>query len=797
MRYLGLPTDGSTPAPWSPDAPVPASPWPNPTEARPAQLREYLDVLAKRWRLIASFASGAIVLMGVACLFIQPLYTATAVLHIERDMPQVTGNIQQVAPGPSYLEGLEYFQDQIETLESRALAARTIHELGLENDDSFTERGKKPGVLDRVQGTFWNLYWLVHAKINRLLRGDSPKVATQGRGGDGQFVPEVPPGLIAKYLRGLQVTPVTNTRMIQVKFTSPSPALSQKVANAHALQYIRRGLQAKFQLTGEARQFLQAEIQRVEGELNKAEEASDEFRREHQVVSLDERENAIVERLTDLGRRLTGAQADRIGAEAEYQLVKSRQYDSLPAVISNALIQTLKTDVSRLETQQAELSQTFLPASPQLQEVSSQLRQTRSRLEREIGRVVGGIESVYLATKAKEDALRTEFERQQTAVLDLKAISGQYIKLDQAVTTNRELYKTLLTRMQETDVVKGVPFSNASVLDPAELPRGPSHPQVPFDLAFALIFGLGIGVALAFVLEHLDSSLRTPDDVRHVLRLPTLGVVPDFAYLPRGYGRRYLPALRTRRGGAAAAGERKGEIVSLMPQGSMHAEAYRSIRTSLLFCNPEQPPRSVLVTSSQPGEGKTLTTVNLAISLTQLGNRVIVIDADLRQPRCHRVLGIAASQGLVDVLRGDADVEEVLQRLCLDNSCVTLAGSGREGGPALYILQSGAPPADPSELLASPRMYQMLGSLIERYDMVLVDSPPVFPITDAAILASVVDGVVLVVRGQRTERQVTREALDRLRYMKATVIGVVLNGINPGSSDYYRYPYYFAPEHVA
>jgi capsular exopolysaccharide synthesis family protein len=297
---------------------------------------------------------------------------------------------------------------------------------------------------------------------------------------------------------------------------------------------------------------------------------------------------------------------------------------------------------------------------------------------------------------------------------------------------------------------------------------------------------------LAFVLENLDTSLKTPDDVRRALHLPTLGVVPDFAALSLGYGRRALTLPTVNAGGELAAP--KGEIVGLLHDHSVPAEAYRSIRTSILFCNPAQPPRSLLITSSQPGEGKTATTVNLAISLAQLGNRVIVVDADLRQPRCHRALGIPLGRGLTEVLRDGVPLDDVIQQLSLDGNAAIRAEAN---GTALNFLQSGAPPAHPSELLASARMRETLQLLLDRYDMVLVDSPPVFPITDAAILAAKVDGVVLVVRGQRTERQITREALERLRFMNATVVGVVLNAVDPGSSDYYRYPYYFASEDVA
>ena len=800
MRYL----DGST-DPRLPGAPLPASAYatvhlpghvPDTAGQAGPQLGDFLRVLQKRWRLIAGFAAGALLLMALMCLVMQPRYTATAVLHVGTQAPQVTTNIQQVVLPPSYFENVEFFQDQVKMLESRALAAGTIRELGLAHDPRFTGRNEKPGLLTRVQWTLLGLFAQAQAGIGRLLHGEPPDAGSQGQAESSGQPVDVPPGLVGKLRSELDIAPVTNTRLIRISFTSPSPALAQKVANAHAEQYIRRTLQANFELTGEARHFLEAEIQRVEFELAVTEQALNNFRRQHNVVSLDERENAIVDRLTDLSRRLTEAEAARITAEADYRLVKSREYDSLPAVIQNGLVQTLKNQVTQLEIRQAELGEYFLAGNPQLQEVNSQLRQARARLDREIARVVGGIESVYLAAQAKEDSLRAEFQQQQNSVLNLKEVSGQYIKLEQAVTGNRNLYNTLLTRLQETDVVKGAQISNASVMDRAELPTGPSEPNVVFNLAFSLIFGLGLGVSMAFVLEHLDSSLKTPEDVRQVLRLPTLGMVPHFAYLPRPRRQRLL-----RQREVAATEEslpaRMGDLVGFVPEGCVHAEAYRGIRTSLLFCNPENPPRTVLLTSSQAGEGKTSTTVNLAISLTQLGNSIVVVDADLRQPRCHWSLGIAPGPGLAEVLREQVELDEVIQRLALDNGKVTPASAGSAVRVGLDLLQSGGPVSNPSELLASPRMRAVLQSLTERYDIVLVDSPPIFPVTDAALLATVVDGVVLVVRGHRTDRQITREALERLRFMNATILGVVLNGVDPDSSEYYKHSYYFGSERVA
>jgi capsular exopolysaccharide synthesis family protein len=522
----------------------------------------------------------------------------------------------------------------------------------------------------------------------------------------------------------------------------------------------------------------------VERELAEAERALSDFRREHAVVSLDDRENAIVERLTDLGRRVTDAEAARIAAESEYRLVQNRASDSLPSVLTNPLIQGLKQEVSRLEVRYAEQAQVFIPSSPQVKEIDAQLKRAQGRLAREVSQAVGGIQSTYLAAQAKEQKLRQQFQLQQDAVLNLKDLSGQYIKLDQAVTTARTLHGTLLQRLQETDVVKGAQLSNATVVDPAERPTMPSQPAVPFNLAFGLLFGGGLGLALVFARESIDSSLKTPDDVRQDLELPTLGVVPDYERLAGGAAR--IPALARAwpRNGAGPRARRRLERTA-------SAEAYRGIRTSVLFFNPQRPPRSLLVTSSQPREGKTATTINLGVSFAQLSRRVMVIDADMRHSRCHRTLGVKPGLGLSDVLRGVVRLPQAIQRLAVHESRVAPPQPGWTG-PELHLLQAGRSVRDPSSLLAAPQMDDLLQSLLDAYELVLIDSPPVFPITDSAILAPRVDGVVMVVRCHRTEREITREALERLRFMQANVIGVVLNAADPTSSAYQSYSYYFA-----
>ncbi|HJQ75406.1 MAG TPA: polysaccharide biosynthesis tyrosine autokinase, partial [Gaiellaceae bacterium] len=532
-------------------------------------------------------------------------------------------------------------------------------------------------------------------------------------------------------------------------------------------------------LTGEARRYLDQEIERVRKEVDASETALDAFRREHGIVAADDAQgNSVVERLQDLSRRLTNAQAQRIELEAQHQLVQSRDFESIPAVLQNALIQTLKADLSRLEARDAELSRIFLGGNPELQQVQAQVRQTRGRLQQEINRTVGGVESQYLAAKNTEEALRAELERQQGTVLDLKQISGQYVKLDQAVQANRNLYAALLQRAGETEVVRGVQLSNITVLDAAERPTMPSRPNAILNVLFGLALGLVLGIGTAAVLENVDTSIRTPADVERVLALPTLGVIPDF----RRVG---SPDLAARR---RLADRRSG--VPAMNGTSVAAEVFRTLRTSILFFDPEHPPRTMLVTSSQAGEGKTATVVNLALSLAQQGARVLLVDADMRKPRCHHALGLPEGKGLSEHLLGEVELADVTRTITLPGG--RNGHEGRRPGTELAFVPSGRVVAQSAELMASPRMRAALAAAAEAYDIVLVDSPPMFPVADASLLATMVDGVVLVVRGERTPRHLTREAIARLRFMQAKVLGVVLNGVNPGAPEYaYRYSYYF------
>jgi succinoglycan biosynthesis transport protein ExoP len=736
---------------------------PDDGDEQTSQIRTIGFVLRDRWRLIAGFAGAGLAVMALVTLFMERRYTATAVVHVENDTPHVT-KMDQVVSGSSYLESVEYFQDQVSLLKSRTLIADVIRDLGLKDDPRF--KPAPPGLLARMVRFFPGL-------VVRL--GGSAPPQTRPAAEDG-----IPAGTIDRYATNLEVKPIPNSRLIQVLVTARDPDLAEVVANAHANEYIRRTLQSKFELTGEARKYLEQEVTRVRKDVDASEAALDRFRREHGIIASDDAQNnSVVERLQDLSRRLTNAQAQRIEFEAQHRLIQERDYESLPAVLQNGLIQTLKADLNRLESRDAELSRIFLDGNPELQQVQAQVRQTRARLQKEIERTVGGVESQFLAAKSTQDALAEELQRQQETVLNLKETSGQYVRLDQAVQAGRQLHAALLQRMGETEVVRGVQLSNITVLDPAERPSMPSRPNAMLNVLFGVILGLVLGVGAAAVLENVDTSLKTPADVQRVLSLPTLGVIPDFRRV----------ASSDRRLTAA----RNGGVLAASGGTSVAAEVFRTLRTSILFFDPEHPPKTMLLTSSQAGEGKTATVVNLALSLAQQGARVLLIDADMRKPRCHHALGLPEGVGLSEYLQGELELDEVVRAIPMPGTPGRLTRvDGHRPAAHLDFVPSGGVVQQTAELLSSARMRAALVTATERYDIVLVDSPPIFPVADASLLATMVDGVVLVVRGERTPRHLTREAIARLRFMQAKILGVVLNGVDPGARQYaYRYSYYF------
>jgi capsular exopolysaccharide synthesis family protein len=538
-----------------------------------------------------------------------------------------------------------------------------------------------------------------------------------------------------------------------------------------------------------AEQFLQSKLAELKERVEKSEVALNTYRRDHGVIafSLDEKGKGqmLEERLTDLNNALAKVETDRITLEAQHDLIRRGEAGSLPAVMQNPLIQNLKQQVAQLAAQYAAMSNQFNPGYYRpLDDLKAKLDQSRTQLTQETDRAAKSVESDYGAAGARQQMLEQEIANVKLQALALNDASLQDAVLVREVDASRNLYKSVLERVRELDVSADAPSSNVSVVDRAETPRSPSSPRKLLSLGLSGFLGLAGGVGLAFFLEFLDDRMKSSEQIERELRLPSLALVPDFFKLgASAYGRRHVSSREPQKlleGEVAdavedpsARGNAKDVIVVSTDGRSPAGELYHSICTALLFSQAGHTPKSLVITSAVEGEGKTVTALNLATAFSQTGGRVLLVDADLRKPRCHEILGIANHSGLSDVLTGQKQLQEVIHQ--------PLAG--------FFFLSAGSDSPNPAALVGSATMRDLLASLCEQYDRVVIDSPPVMPVSDAATLSTMADGVLMIV-GAPTSKRVVRQACTKLRYVGAKIFGVVLNRVDTASPDYYYYnPY--------
>jgi capsular exopolysaccharide synthesis family protein len=735
-------------------------------------------MLRKRRRLVVLVLLTAVALGVFVTIGSTPLYTASSTLKID------LGNHSSVDTIPV---GDDYLQTQINLLKSRALAARVIVDLGLESNPKFID---SPNPLERLRSLVMRSLQSVINQLSDLvsqLSGSAPAPSGQGPTQSSAFELGVHPRFVGRYQRSLTVEPLRGTRLVRVSFTTIDPNLSRDLATAHARAFIRMQLETRFDLTKEAREFLEKKLAEIKVKVERSEQALQRFRQVHGVVSVAGGENVVVDRMVDLNRRLTESRSKRIELESLSRIVKGKNVEYLSQVVENSLIVQFRGRIEGLEAERAKLSGVFKPDHPRIAELDQQIREARRRLNLELNNVVRGIESDYAAARAKEAALQAEVDRQQQAALGFKELGVEYNLLQGEVDANRAVYDSVVKRLNETSISSDSPLSNIQVTDPAEKPLAPSSPNMPLNLMLATFLGLFVGVGLTFLLEHFDSTLRTSEDVWRAVGVPTLGVVPHLKALARreyGFGRLPMnsPLRRlTHRWAATRSPFSAAMMVSYHPF-SILSESYRTIRTVLLLGQAERPPQVVLLTSAHPGEGKTTIALNLAITLAQSGRTVAVVDADLRKGNCHSHLSVPNKRGLTHILVGNLPVEEGLQSTGVAGLFLLPRGS----------LPRGTVPLNPTDLLASNAMNDVLAALRERFDFVLIDTPPALAISDAAVLSVMCDGVLLVVRSQSTTTDATRHVVERLHAVGARILGAVLNAINIRDPDYSDYRQYYA-----
>jgi polysaccharide biosynthesis transport protein len=706
-----------------------------------SSLREYTRILLKRKWMVLAVAAGIFIVVAVATLRQTPVYDAMCRIVVNK----ADSNLVMFKDSQPVLD--YYDQSDLDTetriLQSDFMALQVIRQLNLDKRPEFGGHAYQKQV---------NL-------APDPLQSDSARVT----------------GLLGAFRSHLRVTLIQNTRIIEIHYSSTDPQLAASVANTLASVYVEENFKTKFESTMQASDWLSKQLVDLQMKVETSQEKLVRYQRDHEILGTDDKTNIITEKLGELNREMTVAESERMQKEAVYRQTQSDDPVQVAAAIINdtatggaaasGLLDRLRDQQVNLKIQVAELSTQFGPSYPKVVQLMNQSKEIDHQLQTETSKAIDHLKGQYLAALERENMLKDSFEKQKQEANKLNESSIEYSILKRDVDSNRTLYEGLLEKLKEAGVTAGLRSNNFRIIDAARVPTGPSEPNVPRNLSFALVLGVISGIGLAFMLESMDNTVRTPEQAQAISGLPSLGMIP-LGSKTSSFG------TTGKRLALTASKEVVETVTQIRPQSQM-AESYRALRTSLLLSNLGAPPKVIMVTSARPQEGKTTTSINTAIVLAQKGVRVLLVDADLRRPSVHKTLGMGPRSGLSNVLTGNATVQQTIT-----TSPIL---------PNLFIMPAGTPPPNPAELLASSNMRDVIAELRELYDHIVIDTPPTLSVTDAVVLSPRADATILVIRSGQTTKQALRRARDILMQVNAHVAGVLLNAVDLTSPDYYYY----------
>jgi polysaccharide biosynthesis transport protein len=711
---------------------------------RPTHLLDYLLILRKHQWLIISFLLALVTIVTIATFRMQPVYEATTRIEIDRENTSFlpfAGN----DPYGLYQDLEDYIETQSKILVSETLALQTIKSLNLDQDPRFGGHPRNPGILEVAPAL--------------------TEVA-------------LPPPALGAFLGGLSVKRVPNSRLLDVTFATTDPRLAAAIVNAHVSNFIEQNFRSRYETTTQASNWLANQLDELKGKVEASEDARIKYERDNQIWTIDEKQDVTTQKLADLNRDLTEAQADRINKQAVYELAKSANYDAIPAVRESSVIQESLRRQGELSDQYTEALSQYGPKFPKVLRLQAQLNEIGQLIENEKKSIGNQIEAEYRGSREKELLLQRALDQQKNQAAAMADRMVQYNILKREAEANKQLYDGLLQKLKEAGITAGLRSSNIRVVDPALMPTAPSRPNKSRNITLAILVGLIGGAGLALLREYLDNTIKNPDDVENLARLPSLAVVPAFTHADgdhRSRLRKLLPA----RASSNGLEERVALLSHSEPQSQI-SEAFRALRTSLLLSQPDRPPQMILVTSALPHEGKTTAAVNIGVTLAQLGDSTLLIDADLRKPGISRALHMTDGKhaGLSSYLAGVTPLDLVaIPHPVISN---------------LHAIPTGPVPPNSADLLSSHRLPEMMCELRKRYKFIVIDSPPIMAATDAVILSALVDGVLLVVRSGETPKEAFTRTRDLLQGVKSRLLGVVLNAVDSRSPDYY-YSYRYHP----
>ncbi len=709
-------------------------------------LQDYIFILLKRkWLVIGVFLT-IFLTVAVYTFLRTPIFRASAKLQITQDNPGSHVSASDKLPELFGSDSPEKFQQtQYEILQSRSMAQGVVQALNLKEEPEFKSfKEKNPG---------------------------KPEA-------------EIEKAIVNLVMNKLEVSPVRNSYLVEVAFQSPDKSLAQKVVNAIADQYMYLSIDRRNQSFTLVKKWLDKQIQDMAAKVQAAQKKLYKFGQKADIYTLDDKDNVVVQKFIDLSSLLTRAQAEKMAKEAQFKQIKEKGPDA-PLIVNNPLIATLRQQLVSQEAKISAMKKVYRGEHPEMLAEQANLTELRGRLQAEVKRLQESVQADYEAANRTEKLLNDSFTDQKGQMAKLQDNLTDFQILKRDAQTNEQLYLALLARVKEASIAGTMVPSNVEVIDPGLLPDKPFKPKTGRDLVLAAIMGLTLGVGLAFLLESLDDSIQSVDDLERTCNLPSLGMLPllgsNGKMLPGHREKlednvwRYLPRL-WRRGQALVDGEDRDLIVFKQPRSPL-SEAIRHVHTAIMLSASGRPPAAIMVSSPNPSEGKSMVASNLALTFALGGHQTLVIDCDLRKPRIHQIFELDLQPGLSNYLTGNATLEEILRPSSIPN---------------LSILTAGTRPPSPGILMNSQEFKDLLGQLRERFKHIIIDTPPILAFSEGLIISVLTDGVLLVTKHNCTHRNAGRLAHQRLTQIRAPLMGAVLNCVDSLGQAYggYNYKYY-------
>lgn len=710
-------------------------------------LLDYWKILVKRRRVALAFLAIVVGVVTVYSVAATPIYKGTVQILIDlQNNPTMTFT----EGGAAFLQmkdSSEYFRTQTEILSSRAFGDRVVRKLQLDKNPYFLEqkeRGLKT-VIRSARG-FLARFFPARAKpVNPV-----PLASIHE---------ELDPELTSILLRNMQVEVGRGSNLIKVYYYSEHPLVAAAMANGIASAYIEHNLDIRVKPFRDAVEWLSARMVESKSKVEESEKVVQQYKEGQSIVSFESRENVITQKLQEIMTQLVQVESRRQEAEVRYRQIQSvienpEMLATVPDIMNNPVIQALRTEELAIRKKLSELSEKYGPKHPQIIKAQTELETVRQSLVGEAKKMLSAARTDFDIARGREASLHRAIEEQKVVVLNLSRKAIDYGVIAGEAASNKQFYELLLKKLQEASLSSGINVSNAQIVDGATVPSSPVRPKRLMNIVLAVIIGLLGGLFAAFFVEYMDDTIKTPDDVEKILALPFLGYVPTTE-------------------------NEEGPIYMFSGPRATVAEAYRTIRTGILLSAADDRTLQVLlVTSTTPNEGKTTTAANLAVAMAQTGERVLLIDTDMRRHNLHRVFGIENLIGISDMIIDPNNIDLGIRQLAEI--------------PNLKVVTGGTLAPNPSELLGSGKMRDLVMRLRGQFDRIILDSPPLMAFSDCLVLSRLADGVVFVVWGGETGRESIRKTVQNIQGVGGKILGVVLNNVDLSrkSSYYYYHPYY-------